>query len=153
MSNSKPILLVEDDSIDAMAVQRALNRLKITNELICKVDGKEALEYLQDNVNVKPCIILLDLNMPRMGGLELLEIIKVEENLKSIPVIVFTTAGLDEYVTKSFELGAAGYITKPADYVKFIEAIKTINLYWSLNGAPNADSVETAEDKVTVLSS
>ena len=153
MMNSKPILLVEDDSIDIMAVQRALNKLKVTNELVCKVDGREALEYLQDDINVKPCIILLDLNMPRMGGFELLEIIKAEENLKSIPVVIFTTTGLDGDITKGFELGADSYITKPADYVKFIEAIKTINLYWSLNGAPNTDSVETARDEALVLSS
>lgn len=153
MMNSKPILLVEDDSVDMMAVQRALNRLKVTNELVCKVDGREALKYLRDNVNAKPCIILLDLNMPRMDGFELLEIIKAEKNLRNIPVIVFTTSGFDEDVTKSFELGADSYITKPADYVKFIEAIKTINLCWTLKEAINVDSVETSKNEVVVLSS
>ncbi len=128
MPSSKPILLVEDDSVDVMSVERALSKLNVINELVRKVDGQDALEYLQDDVNVKPCIILLDLNMPRMGGLELLEIIKKEDNLKDIPVFVFTTTGIDEHIVKSLEVGATGYISKPVDDIKLLEVMQAVGV-------------------------
>ena len=76
MRNSRPILLVEDDDVDAMTTQRAFDEIKVTNELIHKIDGEGGLEYLRDEGNQKPCIILLDLNMPKLNGLEFLKIAK-----------------------------------------------------------------------------
>ena len=129
----KPILLVEDDTVDAMTVKRALNDLKVTNKLVHKVDGEDALGYLGDEGNRMPCIILLDLNMPKMSGIEFLKIVKEDEELKKIPVVILTTSQDEQDKIESFKLSVAGYIVKPADYKKFVEAVRTIDLYWTLN--------------------
>ena len=139
MRNSKPILLVEDDSVDTMTVQRALSELEVPNKLVCKVDGKEALEYFGTASNEKPCIILLDLNTPKMSGLEFLKIVKADDLLKKIPVVVLTTSGDKTDIVESFKLGVAGYVVKPIDYKEFVEEIRVINLYWTLSELPNGD--------------
>jgi len=136
MRNSKPILLVEDDSVDVMTVKRALNDLEVAGDLIPTGDGEEALAYLRNEGNAKPRVILLDLNMPRMNGTEFLKIVKADESLKKIPVIVLTTSNSEQDITKSFELGAAGYMVKSVDYKKFMEIIKTIDLYWTVSKLP-----------------
>ena len=91
MRGNKPVILVEDDRVDQMTVRRAFRDLKITNPLIIAANGEEALVYLRDAVNPRPCLILLDLNMPRMNGLEFLAIAKKDEQLKMLPVVVLTT--------------------------------------------------------------
>jgi CheY-like chemotaxis protein len=139
MRNSKPILLVEDDSVDAMMVKRALKDLNVTNLLVHTPNGKEAFEYLTGEGNERPCIILLDLNMPKMNGVELLKIIKADDVLKKIPVVVLTTSRDAEDKFETFELGAAGYIVKPADYKKFVEAVRTIDIYWTLSELPEGE--------------
>jgi CheY-like chemotaxis protein len=139
MRNSKPILLVEDDSVDAMTVKRALKDLNVTNPLVHTLNGEEALDHLRDKSNSNPCVILLDLNMPKMNGVEFLKVVKADDVLKSIPVVVFTTSQEEQDVTESFNLSAAGYIVKPADYKKFVEAIKAVNLYWTLSEVPNGE--------------
>ena len=139
MKNSKPILLVEDDNVDAMMTQRALNNLKVTNQMIHKIDGKDALEYLRDETALKPCIILLDLNMPRMNGFEFLKVVKAEPILKRIPVVVLTTSDADQSVVESYDLGVAGYIVKPVDYKQFVEAMRILDLYWTLSKLPNGN--------------
>ena len=136
MRNLNPILLVEDDNVDVMAVERALKDLKIKNQLVSTANGEEALEYLKNNGNKKPCIILLDLNMPKMNGIEFLKIVKADEVLKKIPVIVLTTSSQQQDIVESFKLSVAGYIVKSVDYAKFIQAISTINLYWTLSELP-----------------
>ena len=139
MRNFKPILLVDDDDVDAIITQRALNELKVTNELIRKVDGEDALTYLKDEHNPRPCVILLDLNMPRINGFEFLKIAKADENLKKIPVIVLTTSDVDQNIIDSFNLGVAGYIVKPVDYKQFVEAMRTVNMYWTLSLLPDVE--------------
>jgi len=137
MIKNKPILLVEDDKIDAMTVKRALKELNILNPVVTAENGEEALVYLRNDENEKPGIILLDLNMPRMNGIEFLGIAKKDDNLKQIPVIVLTTS-LDEIDrVDTFSLGIAGYMVKPVDYKKFVEVIKAIKLYWSLSELPD----------------
>ena len=137
MRNMKPILLVEDDAVDAMTVKRALEDLKVTNGLPHVANGEEALEYLRGQGNQKPCIILLDLNMPKMNGIEFLKIVKVDEELKKIPVVVLTTSGEEQDKIESFKLSVAGYIVKPTDYKKFVEAVRTLELYWTLSELPD----------------
>ena len=136
MRSSRPVLLVEDDTVDAMTVRRAFRDLKVTNRLVHARDGEEALEYLGDSSNEIPCVILLDLNMPRMNGTEFLQIVKDNSSLKHIPVVVLTTSNEQRDVMESFRRCVAGYMVKPVDYCKFVEAIKTIDLYWTLSELP-----------------
>ena len=139
MRNSKPILLVEDDSVDVMMVKRALKDLNVANLLVHTPNGKEAFEYLTGEGNERPCIILLDLNMPRMNGVELLKIIKADDVLKKIPVVVLTTSRDTHDKVETFGLSVAGYIVKPTDYKKFVEAMRTIDIYWTLSELPDGE--------------
>ena len=130
----KPIMLVEDDQLDAMMVKRSLKDLKVTNPLVHSNNGREALEYLTDEGNKLPCVILLDLDMPETNGVEFLKIIKADDDLKEIPVVVLTTSKREQNVIEGFKLGVAGYMVKPADYKKFVETVRKINLCWTLSG-------------------
>lgn len=136
MENGISILLAEDDKVDAMTVKRALRDINVTNPLIIVENGEEALAFLRDVSNQKPGLILLDLNMPKMNGIEFLEIAKKEEDIKRIPVVVLTTSQEDKDKMDSFNLGVAGYMIKPVDYMQFVEVVKTIHLYWSLSEIP-----------------
>jgi CheY-like chemotaxis protein len=140
MSSEVLILLVEDDLVDVMTVKRALKDNKITNPIHVCENGLEALEYLKNSENKKPGIILLDINMPKMNGIEFLEIVKVDNVLKKIPVIVLTTSKEENDKIESFNLGVAGYMIKPVDYLQFVEVIKTIHLYWTLSELPNEEN-------------
>jgi CheY-like chemotaxis protein len=140
MRSYQPILLVEDDDADAIITRRALGDLKVLNKLVHKVDGEDALAYLKDKANPRPCAILLDINMPRMNGMDFLSAVKADETLRGIPVMMLTTSDADKDVRKSYDLGAAGYIIKPCDYKDFIEAMKTMNMYWSLCRMPNGEN-------------
>ena len=136
MLNTKPVLLVEDDNVDAMTVKRSLHDLDVKVPLIRSTNGEEALEYLREQNNEMPCIILLDLNMPKMNGIEFLKVIKANEKLKQIPVIVFTTSREEYDVIKSFKLSVAGYIIKTFDYQQFLESMRMFHAYWSLSLLP-----------------
>jgi CheY-like chemotaxis protein len=136
MKNNKTVLLVEDDKVDVMTVKRALSDLKITNPLVVKYNGLEALEYLKQTAEY-PCIVLLDLNMPKMNGIEFLEVVKKDDLLRKIPVVVLTTSNAEKDKTESFNLSVAGYMLKPVDYKQFVEVIKDINLYWTISEVPD----------------
>ena len=136
MKGNKPILLVEDDRVDAMTVKRALKELHVTNQLDIACNGEEALDYLKAKGNAIPCIILLDLNMPKMNGLEFLTIVKQMETYKMIPIIVLTTSSDDQDRIESFRKSVAGYMIKPVDYIQFVETMKTIQMYWTLSELP-----------------
>jgi len=137
MRNSQPILLVDDDSVDVMTAERAFKELKVTNQLVRTANGAEALHYLKTDGNEKPCMILLDLNMPKMNGIEFLQIVKADDTLKEIPVVVLTTSSQQEDIIESFKFSVAGYIVKSVDYAEFTQAISTINLYWTLSKLPS----------------
>ncbi len=137
MRSSKPILLVEDDQVDAITVKRALKEIKVTNRLDIVNDGEEALTFLKNSENENPGIILLELNMPKMNGIEFLKIAKKDESLKKIPVVVLTTSKEDQDKVDSFNLGVAGYMIKPVDYRQFVEVVKTIDLYRTLSELPD----------------
>jgi|WetSurMetagenome_2_1015567.scaffolds.fasta_scaffold699965_2 DNA-binding response OmpR family regulator len=147
-----PILLIEDDMVDAIIAKRAFNDLKITNKLVHKVDGKDALEYLSDQTNDKPCIILLDLNMPRMNGFEFLKTVKADAALKRIPVVILTTSTGDQDVVEGFNLGVAGYIVKPVNYMQFVEAMRALDMYWTLSRL-SSEGFETSNSQVFAKSS
>lgn len=137
MRSEKPMLLVEDDAIDRMTVERALKEIRVTNRLDMVGNGEEALEFLRDSGREKPGIILLDLNMPRMNGIEFLKVVKDDEELRRIPVIVLTTSKDEQDRVDSFNLGVAGYMVKPVDYMQFVEVVKAIDLYWTLSELPD----------------
>ncbi len=136
MRKSMQILLIEDDCIDVMIVARALKDLGVTNKLVHKANGEKALEYLR--TETKPCVILLDLNMPVMNGLEFLKVVKADEVLKRIPVVVLTTSNQEKDAAESFKLGAAEYIVKCIDYKEFLEKTSVIKRYCDLSELPIA---------------
>ena len=133
---NKPILLVEDDQVDTMTVVRALKEIQVKNEVVHRENGEEAFLYLNDAASSKPCLILLDLNMPIMNGIEFLQMIRHDEQLKGIPVMVLTTSEEQEDKLNSFDLGIAGYVAKPVDYRQFVEVMRAIDDYWTLSEMP-----------------
>src|SRR3989338_4801218 len=130
------ILMVEDDQVDVMTVKRALKEIHVTNPLVNLENGEEALKYLRDSKSTKPCIILLDLNMPIMNGIEFLQVAKRDAQLKRIPVVVLTTSEEQQDKVNSFNLGVAGYMAKPVDYRQFVEVMRTIDAYWTISELP-----------------
>jgi CheY-like chemotaxis protein len=147
MQTLRPILLIEDDNVDAMTVKRALKDLHIGNMLVHLLNGEEALRHLADADKTKPLLILLDLNMPKMNGMEFLKVVKANPQLKPIPVIVLTTSKEKQDVFESFELGAAGYMVKPVDYARFVEIIGTVVMYWKSSELPK-EEMETENEKL-----
>ena len=133
---NKPILLVEDDQVDTMTVIRALKEIHVTNRLVHLENGEEAVSYLRDPESEKPCIILLDLNMPIMNGIEFLQVVKRDDHLKRIPVVVLTTSEEQQDKVNSFNLGVAGYMAKPVDYRQFVEVMRSIDAYWTISEMP-----------------
>ncbi len=137
MKSSRPIFLVEDDAVDQMLLKRALSSLGIRNRLDIANNGEEALEQLGKSTGEdRPCLILIDLNMPRMNGFEFLRVLRQDESLRMIPVIVLTTSKEQKDVRESYRLGAAGYMAKPVDYLQFVELVRTIDRYWSFCEQP-----------------
>jgi len=133
----KIILLAEDNPDDILLTQRAFEKSNILNELIVVKDGEEALDYLlckgkykDRNKNNMPELILLDLKMPKLDGLQVLEKIRGNKTLKQLPVVILTTSKEESDIVRSYCLGANSYITKPVDFDQFIEAVKQLGLYW-----------------------
>jgi len=135
-NNNKPILLVEDDQVDIMTVSRAMREIHVTNPVVSLENGEDALDYLRDPDSTVPCIILLDLNMPIMNGIEFLQVVKHDARLKRIPVVVLTTSREQQDKLDSFDLGVAGYMAKPVDYRQFVEVMRTIDAYWTISEMP-----------------
>jgi CheY-like chemotaxis protein len=120
-----------------MTLKRALNDQKVINPLVEVTNGEEAIEYLRNDGSQEPCLVLLDLNMPKMNGIEFLKIVKANETLKKIPIVVLTTSTEEQDIAESFRRGAAGYMVKSVDYKKFVEIVRAIDVYWSLSELPN----------------
>jgi CheY-like chemotaxis protein len=133
---NRPILVVEDDEVDLMTIRRALKEIHVLNPVVSRENGELALSYLRDPDSEMPCIILLDLNMPVMNGIEFLEAAKSDEQLKRIPVIVLTTSEEQQDKVNSFSFSVAGYMAKPVDYQKFVGVIRSIDVYWTLSELP-----------------
>lgn len=134
--SNKPILLVEDDQVDVMTIRRALKEIHVSNPVVHKEHGEDALNWLRMPGNDKPCLILLDLNMPVMNGIEFLQAIKQDEQLRRYPVVVLTTSEEQQDKVNSFNLGVAGYMAKPVDYRQFVEMMRSIDLYWTISELP-----------------
>jgi CheY-like chemotaxis protein len=138
------ILLVEDNPDDVQLTLRALKQNNITNEIIIAKDGVEALDYLFGtgahagrDTNVLPQVILLDLKLPKIDGLEVLRRLRADNQTKLLPVVILTSSNEDQDVINGYNLGANSYIRKPVDFSQFTEAVRHLGLYWLLlNEAP-----------------
>jgi two-component system, response regulator len=138
-----PILLVEDNKDDEMLTLRALKKNRILNEVVVARDGAEALDYLFGtgahegrDLSVMPQVVLLDLNLPRISGFDVLRRLRQDERTKLLAVVVLTSSKEDEDILGSYSLGANSYVRKPVDFGEFTDAIKTLGLYWLLLHQP-----------------
>jgi len=145
MAERQPIdiLLVEDDENDILITKRAFTKHCLSNRLYVVRDGEEALDFIyhrggyQDPESApRPGLVLLDINMPKMNGIEVLGKLKSDPGYKMIPIVMLTTSKRDQDKIESYNLGVNSYIIKPVDFTKFVDAIATINLYWELNELP-----------------
>jgi len=129
-----PVLMAEDDADDRMLVEKAFLENRVANPLVTVANGAELLDYLYKKGKyfeaVHPCFIILDLNMPKMDGREALKIIKDDEKLRKIPVVIMTTSKAEEDVLVSYAVGANSYITKPMTFEGLVKMIKTLKDYW-----------------------
>lgn len=139
----KIILLVEDNPDDEALAIRALKRHHISNEIIVAHDGVEALDYLfatgiyaGRDISIKPAVVLLDLKLPRVDGLEVLRCLRSDERTKLLPVVVLTTSNEEQDMLNSYSLGCNSYIRKPVDFLQFSEAIRQLGMYWLLMNEP-----------------
>lgn len=138
MNPSNPILLVDDNSDDEVLTIRALKKNNVCNEIVVAHDGVEAIEILfgapgkPPRSGPLPQLVLLDLNMPRLGGLDVLRRIRADERTKLMPVVILTSSKEEEDVVRSYSLGANAYVRKPVEFDRFIDAVKTLGLFWLL---------------------
>jgi two-component system response regulator len=138
------ILLVEDNEFDAELTLRALKQYNLSNLIVRLADGQEALDYLfppgathEGEIKVKPKLILLDLKLPGVSGLEVLQAVKNDPRTRCVPVVVLTSSTEEEDIYKSYQLGVNSYIAKPVEFDSFMETVKNLGLYWLLlNKAP-----------------
>jgi two-component system response regulator len=140
---SKMILLVEDDATDVKLTLRAFNKANVANEIFVVRDGAEALDYLfatgqyaSRNVDALPTITLLDLQLPRVDGLEVLRRIRADERTKHLAVVILTSSKEEEDVARGYALGANAYVRKPVDFSDFIVAAQAVGLFWLLLNEP-----------------
>lgn len=141
--DNKSVLLVDDNEGDLFLIERALKKRHILNEIIEARDGVEALEYLSGkgkyggrDLSIMPVVILLDLKMPRMDGLECLKAIRNSETTRLLPVVILTNSAEEIDIMESYKLGCNAYVRKPVDFERFAEAIKQLGLLWFLINEP-----------------
>ena len=141
------ILLVEDDPKDVELTLTALDEYNLANEVVVAIDGEQALDYLYyrgkftQRARVNPAVLLLDLKLPKIDGLEILRQIKSDEKLKMIPVVVLTSSREEKDVVDSYKLGVNAYVVKPVDFHEFVNAIKELGVFWAVINEPPAGSV------------
>jgi CheY-like chemotaxis protein len=139
----KVILLVEDNESDELLTVHALKKFHMANEIVVTRDGEDALDYLFGtgayrgrDAGAIPTVALLDLNLPKIGGLDVLRRIRADERTRRLPVVVLTSSNEEEDVINSYDLGANAYVRKPVDFGQFTEAAKTLGLFWLLLNEP-----------------
>ncbi|MBW4561872.1 MAG: response regulator [Mojavia pulchra JT2-VF2] len=138
-TNNKIILLVEDNPDDEALAIRALKRNHISNDIVVARDGAEALDYLfgtgvyiNRDISIKPTVILLDLKLPRIDGLEVLRRLRTDKRTSLLPVVILTTSSEEQDLLNSYSLGCNSYIRKPVDFIQFTEAVRQLGMYWLL---------------------
>jgi CheY-like chemotaxis protein len=146
----KRILLVEDNAKDIELTLSALEEHNLANEVVVTRDGAEALDYLYRREQFKlrgngnPAVILLDLKMPKVDGLEVLRKIKSDPNLKTIPVVMLTSSREEKDLVTSYNLGVNAYVVKPVDFSEFVEAVKELGVFWAIINEAPPDSIKTS---------
>ncbi len=147
MNQLGKILLVEDDSKDVELTLMALEKHKLSNKIVVTRDGVEAIDYLfkrgkfENTSSELPIVILLDLKMPRMNGLEVIRILKSDERMQVIPIVVLTSSREDLDLKECYRLGVNAYVVKPVRFSEFVEAVENIGVFWALlNELPNVES-------------
>jgi DNA-binding response OmpR family regulator len=141
------ILLVEDDPKDTDLTMTALEEYNLSNEVVVATDGEEALDYLyyrgkfQRRSGENPAVMLLDLKLPKIDGLEVLQRVKADANLKMIPVVVLTSSREERDMLSSYKLGVNAYVVKPVDFHEFVNAIKELGVFWAIINEPPPGSV------------
>jgi two-component system response regulator len=140
---TKIILLVEDNPDDELLTQRALRKNNILNDLVVVRDGQEALDYLFGagpyagrDLDSQPQVVLLDLNLPKVGGIEVLRRLRADPRTATVPVVVLTSSQEDDDVVRSYKFGANSYVRKPVDFVQFTESVRQLGLYWLVINQP-----------------
>jgi CheY-like chemotaxis protein len=142
------ILIVEDDPRDVELTLTALEDYKLANEVVVCRDGQEALDYLHsrgkfsDRVNENPAVMLLDLKLPKVDGLEVLQRIKSDERLRMIPVVVLTSSHEEKDMMRSYKLGVNAYVVKPVDFHEFVNAVKELGAFWAVINEPPPGSMK-----------
>ena len=145
----KPILLVEDDPRDLELTLVALERSQLANEVIIVRDGEAALDYLTRNGEYtgrsegNPAVVLLDLKLPKVNGLEVLQTVRNTEPLRSIPVVMLTSSHEETDVLRSYQLGVNAYVVKPVEFKQFVEAIADLGIFWAVLNEPPPGSLRT----------
>lgn len=145
----KPILLVEDDPRDLELTLVALERSQLANEVIVVRDGEAALNYLlregefSGRAEGNPAVVLLDLKLPKVNGLEVLSTVRSTENLRSIPVVMLTSSHEESDVLRSYQLGVNAYVVKPVEFKQFVEAIADLGIFWAVLNEPPPGSLRT----------
>lgn len=141
------ILLVEDDPKDTELTMTALEEYNLSNEVVVASDGEEALDYLyyrgkfQRRSGENPAVMLLDLKLPKVDGLEVLQKVKTDDNLKMIPVVVLTSSREERDMVSSYKLGVNAYVVKPVDFHEFVNAIKELGVFWAIINEPPPGSI------------
>ena len=149
MPDFKRILLVEDNARDVELTLEALSEHKLVNEVVVARDGAEGLDFLYrrgpfgNRVDENPVVILLDLKMPKVDGLEVLQILKSDPQLKTIPVVMLTSSREERDLVKSYQLGVNAYVVKPVDFQQFVEAVKQVGVFWGIINEPPPAGVRT----------
>ncbi|MBC8738219.1 response regulator [Paraburkholderia sp. UCT31] len=145
------ILLVEDDPRDVELTLTALSDCKLANEVVVTRDGKQALDYLYcreefvDRSNENPSVMLLDLKLPKVDGLEVLDTVKSDERLKLIPVVMLTSSHEEKDMIRSYKLGVNAYVVKPIDFHEFVKAIKKLGVFWAVVNEPPPGSMRKGQ--------
>jgi two-component system response regulator len=135
MTALRKILLVEDNVDDAQLAIRSLRRGMVTNDIVLARNGEEALQEL-DTMNPLPCVVLLDLKLPKIDGLEVLRRIRASDRTRLLPVVILTSSSEDRDIVESYNLGANSYVRKPVEFTCFTDAIRQLGLYWVLINEP-----------------
>ncbi|HSE48669.1 MAG TPA: response regulator [Terriglobales bacterium] len=153
MPDLKPILLVEDSPQDIELTLAALEENHLANEVIVVRDGEEAIAYLfregifKLRAEGNPAVVLLDLKLPKVDGLQVLERVKKSEELRTIPIVVLTSSREEQDLVQSYKLGVNAYVVKPVDFAEFVEAIQELGLFWAVINQPPPGSVAREREK------